>query len=208
MAPTVLLLHGLLMRRPALLPMALRLRRRGFTPRLFGYSTLWREPEQAVESLARRLRDLGPEPVHVLAHSLGGLVAIETLCRHPDLPVRRLLCLGSPIGGSAAALALAQRRVGWIIGRARPLLCAGAPALPKGVEVAMVAGSRPIGLGRLFGHFQGEHDGTVAVSETRAPGLAGHAVIAASHSGLVLSAQAADLAAEFFRSGRLPDPRL
>jgi pimeloyl-ACP methyl ester carboxylesterase len=206
MRETVVLLHGLLMRRPALLPMAWRLRRRGFAPRLFGYSTLLADPEIAIEALARQLRALAPGPVHLLAHSLGGLIALETLRRHPEVPVGRVFCLGSPIAGSAAALGLQSRGWGWMPGRSGALLRAGVPALPAGFEVGMVAGSRPMGLGRLFGHFEGAHDGTVAVAETRLPGLAGHAVIHASHSGLILSREAADLAAAFFRDGRLPSP--
>jgi hypothetical protein len=65
----------------------------------------------------------------------------------------------------------------------------------------MVAGTRRMGLGRFFGQFEGDSDGTVAVAETRLPGLAAHALIHASHSGLIVSREAADLAARFFRTG-------
>ena len=132
MGETVVLLHGLLMRRPALLPMAWRLRRRGFVPRLFGYSTLRVDPAVAIEALA---------------------------------------------------------------------------ALPAGVPVGMIAGSRPLGLGQFFGRFEGPSDGTVAVAETRLPGLAAHAVIPASHSGLIVSRVAAELAANFLATGAFPDGR-
>ena len=207
MRETVVLLHGLLMRRPALLPMAWRLRRRGFAPRLFGYSTLLADPEIAIEALARQLRALAPGPVHLLAHSLGGLIALEALRRHPEVPVGRVFCLGSPIVGSAAALGLQSR--GWplVPGRSGALLSAGVATLPAGVPVGMIAGSRPLGLGQFFGRFEGPSDGTVAVAETRLPGLAAHAVIPASHSGLIASRVAAGLAASFFATGAFPDGR-
>ena len=207
MGETVVLLHGLLMRRPALLPMAWRLRRRGFVPRLFGYSTLRVDPAVAIEALAALLHAQGPAPVHVLAHSLGGLIALETLRRHTDLPVGRVLCLGSPIAGSAAARDLQAR--GWplVPGRSGALLSAGVATLPAGVPVGMIAGSRPLGLGRFFGRFEGPSDGTVAVSETRLPGLAAHTVIPASHSGLIVSRVAAELAANFLATGAFPDGR-
>jgi pimeloyl-ACP methyl ester carboxylesterase len=201
MRETVVLLHGLLMRRPALVPMALRLRRRGFAPRLFGYSTLLADPDVATAALAARLRALGPGPVHLLAHSLGGLIALETLRRHPGLPVGRVVCLGSPIAGSAAARGLEARGLAWAAGRSGGLLRAGLASVPTGVEVGMVAGTRRMGLGKFFGRFEGDSDGTVAVAETRLPGLAAHALIHASHSGLILSRDAADLAALFFRTG-------
>ena len=56
MGEAVILLHGLMMRRPALVPMALRLRKRDFAPELFAYSTLWRDPEEAIAHLGQRLR--------------------------------------------------------------------------------------------------------------------------------------------------------
>ena len=42
----------------------------------------------------------------------------------------------------------------------------------------------------------------MAVAETRLPGLADHVVIDASHSGLLVSAEAARLAVGFLRDGR------
>lgn len=205
MADRVLLLHGLMMRRPALWPMAWRLREHGFEPLLFTYSTLWRDPEEAIQSLAARLRSLDAAPVHLLGHSLGGVIALETLRRFSSLPVARVLCLGSPIAGSAAARGLEARGLGFVSGRSGSLLRTGLPALPQGHEIGMIAGSRPMGMGRLFGDFQGEHDGTVAVAETRLPGLDEHAVIRASHSGLIVSREAAQLSARFLATGRF-DP--
>lgn len=193
------------MRRPALLPMAWRLRARGFQPLLFAYSTLWREPEEAIQSLAARLRALGGAPVHLLGHSLGGVLALETLRRFPDLPVARVLCLGSPIAGSGAARGLADKGLGFVSGRSGPLLRAGLSALPGEREIGMIAGARPMGLGRLFGRFEGKSDGTVAVAETRLPGLAAHTIVHSSHSGLIVSRQAAELSARFLASGRF-DP--
>jgi pimeloyl-ACP methyl ester carboxylesterase len=200
---TVLLLHGLLMRRPALLPLAYRLRKAGYAPRLFTYATLFDPPEKAMAALAERLYALGRQgPVHVVGHSLGGLVAIETCNRYAGLPPGRLVCLGSPLAGSAAARGLSQHRLAPVSGRSGPLLRAGLARLPHGREIGMVAGTRRIGLGRFFGNLQGDNDGTVAVQETRVPGLAAHATVPVSHSGLVFSAPVAALVERFLRNGR------
>jgi len=198
----VLLIHGLLMRSPGLLPIAWRLKRRGFAPLIFSYSTLWRSPTLAMDRLAQRLASFGDGPVHLLAHSLGGLIAIETLNRHPELPVGRLVCLGSPIAGSAAARGLEQRRLAWISGKSGGFLRQGLSRLPPGREIGMIAGARSIGLGKLFGGLEGDNDGTVAVAETRLPGLTDHVVVDASHTGLIVSVQAAELAAHFLGTGR------
>lgn len=201
MPQPVLLLHGLMMRSPALLPMAMRLRRRGFAPEIFSYSTLWREPSRAMENLAMRLYAHGNAPVHLVAHSLGGLIAAETLSRYQGLPPGRLVCIGSPIAGSAAARGLAQRKLAFFVGKSGALLRGGLIQLPPARQIGMIAGARSIGLGRFFGHFDDLNDGTVAVWETRLPGLRDHVVIRSSHSGLILSAQAASLAADFLATG-------
>jgi pimeloyl-ACP methyl ester carboxylesterase len=202
MAPRVLLLHGLMMRRPALLPLAWRLRKRGFATELFTYSSLFQTPGLAMERLAMRLYAMAPEPVHLVAHSLGGLIVAEALNRYQQLPPGRVVCMGSPIAGSSAARGLAGRGLGGMAGRSGPLLRGGLATLPAGRQIGMIAGARSLGLGKFFSTFDSVNDGTVAVWETRMPGLADHAVIQSSHSGLVFSPQAADLAANFLETGR------
>ena len=200
-APRVLLLHGLMMRSPALLPLAWRLRKRGFATEIFSYSTLWRTPGLAMERLAMRLYAMGPAPVNLVAHSLGGLIAAETINRYQKLPSGRVVFLGSPIAGSSAARGLAANHLGLMSGRSGALLRGGLAQLPQNREIGMVAGARSVGLGKFFCSFDGLNDGTVAVWETRLPGLADHAVIPASHTGLVFSEQAAALTANFLETG-------
>lgn len=203
----VLLLHGLLMRRPALVPLALRLRARGYDPYLFSYSSLWDQPDAAIAALSARIRALATDgPIHLVAHSLGGLLAVEALNRDPSLPVARVACLGSPLAGSAAARGLRERRLGLVSGRAGPLLCAGLACAPAGREIGMVAGTRPVGLGRVFGRLDGDNDGTVAVAETRLPGLAAHCTLPVTHTGLAFSAPVAGQVDAFLRHGHFQQP--
>jgi hypothetical protein len=88
-----------------------------------------------------------------------------------------------------------------MLGRSAALLQHGVDRWTGGAEVGVVAGCVPHGLGALLAGFDGDHDGTVAVAETRLPGLADHVVIEASHSGLLFSAEAVDQAAAFLRTG-------
>jgi len=197
----VLLLHGLLMRRPALWLLARRLRHRGFAPILFDYPSLWQSPAVAMQKLALRLYDMGAGPVHIVAHSLGGLVAVQACNQFQRLPTGRIVCLGSPLAGSSAARGLADKHLGWIAGRSGPLLRGGLAQLPAGRQVGMVAGVHSLGLGKFFGQLQGPNDGTVAVWETRLPGMAGHVTVPSSHSGLVLSPLVAELTGNFLETG-------
>lgn len=196
----VVLLHGLWMPRASMAVVARRLSRAGYAPSLFGYPTVRHGPDEAIPRLAARLRE---RRAHVVAHSLGGLIALETLHRHHDVPVGRVVCLGSPLHGSAAADGLAHHQWGaFALGRSAALLREGCAACADGVEVGVVAGRKPLGLGQLFGGFDGDSDGTVAVEETRIDGLADHVTVVASHTGLVLSAAAAAQAIAFLRDGR------
>ncbi len=197
----VLLLHGLMMRSPAMVPMARRLRQRGFIVTIFSYSTIFQRPARAMERLAMRLYAHGEGPVHIVAHSLGGLVAVETLNRYQGLPSGRLVCLGAPLAGSTAARGLKDRGLGFFAGRSGALLRGGLIELPAGRSVAMIAGSSSRGLGRFFGRLEGANDGTVAVWETRLPGIAEHIVVPASHSGLAFSPLVATLTANYLETG-------
>lgn len=130
-------------------------------------------------------------------------MALETLCKHPSLPVERVVCLGSPLRGSGAAKGLHRYPlVARCAGRSDSILCRGLASLPTGPEVGMLAGRSPMGLGAFFGGLHGEHDGTVGVEETRIPGLADHQVVDASHTGMLLDADVASQVDHFLRTGR------
>jgi hypothetical protein len=203
-APRVLLLHGLWMPGASMLRLAGRLRAEGFVPTIHAYAGALHGPEAVVPTLRERLRGFDA----VVAHSLGGLMTLSALHEATGLPVARVVCLGSPLAGSAAATSLSQRALSaWALGRASTLLQHGVGAWTGTAQVGMIAGNRPMGLGQVFGRFDGPHDGTVAVAETRLEGLSDHVVVASSHTGLVYSPEAARLAANFLRRGRFaPDP--
>jgi pimeloyl-ACP methyl ester carboxylesterase len=197
---TVLLLHGLMMRRPAMWPLAGRLRRRGYSTLTFGYGTWLGTPARAMERLAMLMYGLQPGPVHVVAHSLGALIALETMNQYQRLPPGRVVCLGAPLAGSSAARSLSQRGVGVLAGRCGQLMRGGLQQLPPR-EVAVIAGARSFGMGRVVSRFDGLNDGTVAVWETRLPGLKEHAVLPVSHTGLLFDPRVGEMAADFLERG-------
>ena len=69
-------------------------------------------------------------------------------------------------------------------------------------RVGVIAGKVPFGLGLVVESLASPHDGTVAVAETRLPGIADHCTVAATHTGLLFSAEVADLTLAFLRDGR------
>lgn len=205
MSHRVILLHGLWMPAAAMHWLAARLRTAGFSPETFSYHSVADGPDLAVPRLVERLQAHAREHgdgIDIVAHSLGGLIALQALCEAPDLPVRRVVCLGSPLTGSGAATGILRwAPAASLLGRSAALLQQGIACWQGRAQVGAIAGHVPHGLGALFAGFAGEHDGTVAVAETRLPGLADHVVVDASHSGLLFSAQAAAQAISFLRDG-------
>ncbi|WP_338333850.1 esterase/lipase family protein [Xanthomonas citri pv. bilvae] len=177
----VLLVHGIWNTAHWLLPLARRMRANGLAPALFGYASVLGGPAQAVPHLIERLR--ASRVQLVICHSLGGLMTLQALQDAPDLPVRRVVCLGSPLCGSAAARGLAQRGGRWAMGRSAAILQQGFARWDGQAEIGQVAGN-------------------VALAETRLPGLRDHCVVRASHSGLLRSPEAAAQALAFLRTGR------
>jgi pimeloyl-ACP methyl ester carboxylesterase len=204
--PEVLLLHGLWMRGFAMAMLHRRLREEGFSVHQFEYMSVAAPPEQAISRLRKRIRSLGPGPVHVVGHSLGGVLALLA-CRDDDLPQGRIVCLGSPLNGSGAARGLTNRWGGdMLLGRSRELLEHGLDRWDGTREVGMIAGRMPVGLGAFVGALGDEHDGSVGVEETRLPGLAAHCVLETSHTGMLVSADVARQVAVFLRDGRFDTP--
>jgi pimeloyl-ACP methyl ester carboxylesterase len=197
----VLLLHGLWMPGASMHWLGAQLRAQGFAPETFGYHSVADGPDLAVPRLVERLRD--GEGADIVAHSLGGLIALQALRETPGLPVGRVVCIGSPLTGSGAATGMLRWGLAAnLLGRSAALLQEGVPGWHGRAEIGVIAGRVRHGLGALFAGFDGDHDGTVAVAETRLEGVADHMVMDASHTGLLLSAEVAAQAAAFLEDGR------
>ncbi len=202
----VVLLHGIWLTGLELWPLARRLRAAGYTVRIFRYPSLRRSPAQNADALQRWLADIDAPVVHLIGHSLGGLVLLNLLARHPGWDegqrTGRLLLLGSPVHGSGVAARLARYR--WtrlLLGRALPGgLDGSAPRARADRDIGVIAGDRPGGVGALIGGLSGANDGTVSVAETRLPGAA-HCVLPLGHLGLILSPRSLPAILAFLRSG-------
>ena len=202
MSRRILLVHGLWMRSFSMRWLANRLRGQGFETELFGYYSLLQDTDAVVARLANVLAQ--HPGTNVVAHSLGGLLSFRAAEQVGVERIGRLVCLGSPLAGSQAAASIVSTIPAGasIVGHNRALLAAGIGQIPAGLQVGAIAGCVPRGLGGVLAHFACEHDGTVAIPETRVPGLADHTVVHASHSGLLFSEAAARRATEFLREGR------
>jgi len=203
MSDHIILLHGLWMRAFTLAALRRRLAGAGYAVELFDYASVFRSPEVSIEHLLRRAQSVRDRNLHFVGHSLGGLIAMQALQRQPGLTSGRVVCLGSPLRGSAVARGIASVPGGaLVIGKHLGILRTGLERWDGGQEVGSIAGRLPIGLGSAIGGLGSPHDGTVSVAETELPGLTDHCVVPATHTGLLFSAAAAEQAVAFLRRGR------
>ena len=198
----VVLVHGLWFRAAGLRLLAARLRRRDYDVRIFDYPSVHGDVQRHTHALQRFILHQPDQPVHLVGHSLGGLLIMRTLHEYPELPVAKVVLLGSPVQGSGVARRLARRWWSqWLVGASADLLGQGV-RVPAGVPVGVIAGNRNMGVGRVLGGVSGLGDGTVSVSETRLAGAADHVVLPATHTGMVVSAAVAANIHQFLQHGQ------
>lgn len=198
----VLLLHGLWMGPWAMNWLAGELSESGFETRALALHSTSDSPESHVASVAQAVSDSDADRIHLLGHSLGGVIALRFLEQAKDKRLGRVLLLGAPVLGCQAALQLEQQPWGGVLGSSRELwLGPFARSVPGDFEVGAIAGDHAFGLGPLFTTLDGPSDGVVTVAETRIARLRDHLVLHVSHSLMLLSSEVASQAAAFLKSG-------
>jgi len=203
---TIILIHGLWMPGIILLPMQRRLRAAGFAVRRFSYPS-WREGLAAnVGRLSRCVADTPGKAIHLVAHSLGGLLTLSLLAQAHDARIGRAVLLGTPCAGCHSGLTIAAIPVlAPVLGRtfadwfsvARPPPRAGADA-----EIGIIAGTRRIGFGLLIPGLARPNDGLISFDETRLESATDSIALHVHHSGMLFSQSCVLQVACFLRSGR------
>ena len=205
----VVLVHGLWMNGLEMSLLGRRLQACGFECHRFHYSSLRLTPAKSAAELNRFLRRLGAGTIHLVAHSLGGIVLLHLFDRFSSQQPGRLVMLGTPVRGSGVARRMA--RSGLLrktLGRSTEAgLLGNVPGWSGQRELGIIAGTRALGLGRLIGGLGQPSDGTVAVAETRVRGASAHLLLPVSHSGLLFSRRTAQATCRFLRTGSFgPSP--
>ncbi len=180
----------------------------GFHTLLFSYPSVTGALDDNASALSQFIHEQDVDGMHIVGHSLGGVLALRMLANDRHALPGRVVCLGSPLTGSRAADILnAQEWAEEIIGRSLPpgviheAANEWASHVCDGRDIGVIAGNVPLGFGRLVANFDEDNDGTVAVSETRIGGARDHLIMPVSHKGMLVSSDVADQAGSFLRRG-------
>ncbi len=204
MSDRVILVYGLWMNPLALYPLGRKLEHCGFPVSVFRYATVGSPLEENAGRLADQLAGERSETLHLVGHSLGGLVIMRALAERTEPRVKRVVLLGTPLAGSIAGRSLGRTRTGrWMLGKTLPIWSVPPPpAVPDGVEVGVLAGNLPFGLGRLVVRLPRPNDGAVTVAETRLETATDSIVLPVSHTAMIFSGRVARQVCAFLRNGK------
>lgn len=204
MAETVVFIHGLYMVGLEFAPLRYRVGRAGFETRRFHYSSLRHRVDENARRLGLYLQALPAERLHLVAHSLGGLVTLRMFQQGVQLPPGRVIFLGSPVRGSRAAEYLTQKGLGWSIGKSGPggLAEKYEPRWTEPRELGVVAGTHELAINPLNFGLASPHDGMVSLEETRIEGAKESVTIHANHTGMLFTRELAGQVIGFLREGK------
>jgi len=174
-----------------------RLDRRGYRARTWGYRDMRRSILDHAAAFCFELAALDDDPavdtIHLVTHSMGGIIARAALDRFRPRKLGRFVMLAPPNHGSFVATAT----VGILGGLFKPVAeLTTAPdslvntlGMPADVDVGVIAASR---------------DALVAPGSTRPDVPHAHVTLPCLHSSLLFRRDAADLVAAFLADGAFP----
>ena len=181
-----------------------QLEKSGFHVHYIFYQSVRKTSAENARVIHKKIKRLKLADLHIVGHSLGGIITMHLLDQFDDIPDGRVVMLGTPVNGSL----IAQKTQNWPI--LSPLLSSSMPNALSGEDIpqwnthrdwGMIAGLRNQGLGFLAGGLPEESDGTVMISETLHPKQTEHVTVKTSHSGLLFSKEVASLTATFLQTG-------
>ncbi len=205
MKQAVILIHGLYLHAVSTVLWERHLRDTGFEAHGFSYASLTQSLSHNAQELAGLLNSIDAEQIHFVGHSLGGLLALQTLHEFPDVRIKRVVLAGVPYKQAYVPTALEQNAIGhMIIGPGMSQWLKQKTIVPSpNIEIGVIAGEHSIGLGRVVAPgVPVPNDGTIAVAETRVPGMRDHIVLPVTHTEMLFSKSVMEQQESFLRTGQ------
>ncbi|MEN3355802.1 MAG: hypothetical protein V7640_3960 [Betaproteobacteria bacterium] len=201
---TVLLVHGLWMHGLAMRLMQRRLEQRGHTVRTYSYPTVRLSLRDNAARLAHYCDTLSCDRLHLVGHSMGGLVALKAAECLPQAKRGRIVLIGTPFADSHCGRRLERLPAGrYLLGKcmAEWLMQTQRHALAD-LDIGVIAGNGGFGMGRVIApDLPRPHDGVIVVAETRVPGMRDHVTLPVSHTAMLLSREVVQQVCTYLKRG-------
>jgi alpha-beta hydrolase superfamily lysophospholipase len=212
---TVIVVHGLGRTKLSMSSLAARLRDEGYSVVGFSYPSTKQSVADSAAQLELQLQAVSASSrgrVHLVAHSLGGIVVRAALRRSCPANLGRVVMLGPPNRGSEIADRLRNNLFYKIAtGPAGQELGTEYSSTPNRLgaatfEVGVIAGNRS--LNPLFSAWlPGADDGKVSVQRTRLAGMTDFLVVPHSHTFIMCGSKVGAQVVHFLEYGCFAMPR-
>lgn len=145
--------------------------------------------------------------VHVVAHSMGGILVRQYFAEYDEARLGRVVMLGTPNQGTEAVNKLLHLPgLAWVLGPAGRTLGRGEDYIPQRLppvnfELGIIAGTQKLNplLSLLV---ENPDDGTVSVAATEVEGMCSHLVLPVTHSLMMRNDEVIAQTLYFLREGR------
>jgi pimeloyl-ACP methyl ester carboxylesterase len=208
---TVVCVHGAIVRGWEMNLLRRRLRAIGYQVRQFRYRSMMKGLDENARRLRVFLGETEGDTLHVIGHSMGGVLIRQVFEQDPDPRPGRLIAIGSPLAGCWVGQRF-NRVHPWLgrhlIGRtvADCIARAGDPVWHGARDFGVIAGTYPFGVGAIFQSHPRPSDGVILLKETRLQGLRDHLKIRLNHFGMLFSRRCAGHIAQFLATGSFGHP--
>ena len=200
---TIVFVHGAVVNGLEMGLLRRRMAGLGYRVRQFHYRSM----DRGLEDNARRLREFigrtEGDTLHVVGHSMGGVLARRVFEGNPDPRPGRLIAIGSPFLDCWTGRRISRRLHRFLIGKTvhDHLAQPPDPVWRGKRDVGIVAGTYPFGVGALFPDLPRPNDGVVLWEETQLGGAADHVTFRINHFGMLVSHRCYIQIARFLAEG-------